>query len=99
MSQKPPFKVSEQIPVILPKICNALNCEQNMKNSAFCDGEFGVSFEESIRGSQVYLVQSTFPNSDNLMEFLLMIDAAKRASEIDNRRSALFRVGRGKIKR
>ncbi len=46
----------------------------------FADGEFEVSFEESIRGAEVYLVQSTFPNSDNLMELLLMIDAAKRAS-------------------
>ncbi len=46
----------------------------------FADGEFEVSFEESIRGCEVYLVQSTFPPSDNLMEILLMIDAAKRAS-------------------
>ena len=46
----------------------------------FADGEFEVSFEESIRGSEVYLVQSTFPTADNLMELLLMIDAAKRAS-------------------
>jgi len=46
----------------------------------FADGEFAVSYEESIRGDEVYLVQSTFPNSDNLMELLLMIDAAKRAS-------------------
>ncbi len=46
----------------------------------FADGEFEVSFEEPIRGCEVYLVQSTFPNSDNLMELLLMIDAAKRAS-------------------
>jgi ribose-phosphate pyrophosphokinase len=46
----------------------------------FADGEFAVSYEESIRGCYVYLVQSTFPNSDNLMELLLMIDAAKRAS-------------------
>lgn len=46
----------------------------------FADGEFAVSFEESIRGHDVFLVQSTFPNSDNLMELLLMIDAAKRAS-------------------
>ena len=42
--------------------------------------EFAVSYEESIRGRDVFLVQSTFPNSDNLMELLLMIDAAKRAS-------------------
>lgn len=46
----------------------------------FSDGEFSVSYEESIRGQYIYLVQSTFPNSDNLMELLLMIDAAKRAS-------------------
>ena len=46
----------------------------------FADGEFEVSFEESIRGCEVFLVQSTFPNTDNLMELLLMIDAAKRAS-------------------
>ena len=36
------------------------------------------SYEESIRGQIIYLVQSTFPNSDNLMELLLMIDAAKQ---------------------
>jgi ribose-phosphate pyrophosphokinase len=46
----------------------------------FADGEFSVSYEESIRGRDVFLVQSTIPNSDNLMELLLMIDAAKRAS-------------------
>lgn len=46
----------------------------------FSDGEFAVSFEESVRGCHVYLVQSTNPTSDNLMELLLMIDAAKRAS-------------------
>ena len=51
-----------------------------MKVDHFADGEFEVSYEESIRGCEVYLVQSTFPNSDNLMELLLMIDAAKRAS-------------------
>lgn len=63
------------------KICESLNCPLgNMKIQHFADGEFGVSFEESIRGCEVYLVQSTFPNSDNLMELLLMIDAAKRAS-------------------
>jgi len=46
----------------------------------FSDGEFQPSFEESIRGGRVFLIGSTFPNSDNLMEMLLMIDAAKRAS-------------------
>lgn len=51
-----------------------------MKRDVFADGEFEVSFEESIRGSEVYLVQSTFNSCQNLMELLLMIDAAKRAS-------------------
>lgn len=48
--------------------------------SKYSDGEFQPSFEESIRGLRVFLVCSTFPSSDNLMELLLMIDAAKRAS-------------------
>ena len=48
--------------------------------SYFSDGEFQPSFNESVRGCDVFLVQSTFPNTDNLMELLLMIDAAKRAS-------------------
>jgi ribose-phosphate pyrophosphokinase len=51
-----------------------------MNIQRFADGEFAVSYEESIRGKDVFLVQSTFPNADNLMELLLMIDAAKRAS-------------------
>src|SRR6187397_180468 len=46
----------------------------------FSDGEIGVEFQESIRGQFVFLVQSTFSPTDNLMELLLMIDAAKRAS-------------------
>lgn len=63
------------------KICNELGCPLgNLVITYFADGEFVVSFEESIRGRDVYLVQSTFPNADNLMELLLMIDAAKRAS-------------------
>lgn len=63
------------------EICQALGFELGKMNiQRFADGEFEVSFEESVRGCEVYLVQSTFPNSDNLMELLLMIDAAKRAS-------------------
>ncbi len=46
----------------------------------FSDGEIGVEFQESIRGRFVFLIQSTFAPADNLMELLLMIDAAKRAS-------------------
>lgn len=48
--------------------------------SKFSDGEFQPSYEESIRGLRVFIVCSTFPTADNLMELLLMIDAAKRAS-------------------
>ncbi len=51
-----------------------------VKIQQFSDGEIGVEFEESIRGKFVFLVQSTFSPTDNLMELLLMIDAAKRAS-------------------
>ncbi|CAN5296388.1 ribose-phosphate pyrophosphokinase [soil metagenome] len=46
----------------------------------FSDGEISVSFDESIRGIDVFLVQSTFAPADNLMELLLMVDAARRAS-------------------
>ena len=46
----------------------------------FSDGEFQPAFDESIRGCTVFIVQSTFPPADNLMELLLMIDAAHRAS-------------------
>lgn len=63
------------------KICNSLGCPLGkMSTTMFADGEFEICFEESIRGKDVFLVQSTFPNADNLMELLLMIDAAKRAS-------------------
>jgi len=63
------------------KICQSLGCPLGkMQMTKFSDGEFAVSYEESIRGRDVFLVQSTFPTSDNLMELLLMIDAAKRAS-------------------
>ena len=46
----------------------------------FSDGEFEPSFDETVRGADVFLIQSTMPPTDNLMELLLMIDAAKRAS-------------------
>ena len=46
----------------------------------FSDGEFQPCYNESIRGCTVFIIQSTFPPSDNLMELLMMIDAARRAS-------------------
>jgi len=48
--------------------------------SHYSDGEFQPSFEESVRGARIFIVGSTNPNSENLMEMLLMLDAAKRAS-------------------
>ena len=63
------------------KICQQLGMPMGkMQVTRFSDGEFEICFDESIRGKDVFLVQSTFPSTDNLMELLLMIDAAKRAS-------------------
>ena len=63
------------------RLCEYLGCSLgNIQVARFSDGEFAVSFEESVRGQSVYIVQSTCPSSDNIMELLLAIDAAKRAS-------------------
>ena len=63
------------------KICRELGCAPGkMSKQVFSDGEFAVWYDESIRGKDVFLVQSTYPSADNIMELLLMIDAAKRAS-------------------
>ena len=63
------------------KISKSLDIEIcNTSVVKFSDGEFEPSFDETVRGSHVFLVQSTIPPSENLMELLLMIDAAKRAS-------------------
>ena len=83
MSEKTPFMVfsGTNSRYLAEKTCASLTCPLGKMNiTHFADGEFAVSYEESIRGAHVFLVQSTFPNSDNLMELLLMIDAAKRAS-------------------
>tara|TARA_R110001583_G_scaffold45256_3_gene142769 strand:+ start:144 stop:1085 length:942 start_codon:yes stop_codon:yes gene_type:complete len=52
----------------------------NVITSKYSDGEFQPSYEESIRGTRIFIVGSTNPGAENLMEMLLMIDAAKRAS-------------------
>ena len=78
-----PFKVfsGANSKYLAEEICAQLGCPLGKCNvQHFADGEFGVSYEESIRGNYVFIVQSTFPNADNLMELLLMVDAAKRAS-------------------
>ena len=51
-----------------------------VKLNRFSDGEFSVNIEETIRGEEVAIIQSTFSPTDNLMELLLLVDAAKRAS-------------------
>ena len=81
--QERPFKIfsGTKSRYFAEKVCSSLDCPLgNMNIESFADGEFSVSYEESIRGRQVFLIQSTFPSSDNLMELLLMVDAAKRAS-------------------
>ena len=70
-----PFKVfsGTKTRYLAEKICESLDCPLgNMKIQHFSDGEFAVSYEESIRGQYIYLIQSTFPNSDNLMEYFCL---------------------------
>jgi len=52
----------------------------NVNFSHYSDGEFQPSFEESVRGARLFIIGSTQPSSENLMELLLMVDAAKRSS-------------------
>ena len=70
-----------QSKVLAQNIAKAFGVELgNVITSTYSDGEFQPSFEESIRGARVFLIGSTNPSSKNLMELLLMLDAAKRAS-------------------
>ena len=63
------------------KVAKALNLELGESDVlTFSDGEFQPSFNESVRGATVFIIQSTFPPTENLFELLLMADAAKRAS-------------------
>lgn len=83
MEQNNKFKVfaGTQSRYLGQLICDALGCPLGKCSvNHFADGEFVVCFEESVRGCDVFLVQSTFTPIDNLMELLLMVDAAKRAS-------------------
>lgn len=66
---------------LLKEICNYLSLESvSCIVDKFADGEIRVQILESIRGDNVFIIQSTNPPSDNLMELLLIIDAVKRAS-------------------
>ncbi|NNF19935.1 MAG: ribose-phosphate pyrophosphokinase [Flavobacteriaceae bacterium] len=83
-----PYQVPEpkifgctQSTVLAEKIATSYGAELgNVIFSRYSDGEFQPSFEESIRGTRIFIIGSTNPSSENLMEMLLMIDAAKRAS-------------------
>ena len=66
---------------IAEKIAENLGTELGKSSvQLFSDGEFQPSFDESVRGCSVFIIQSTFPPAENLMELLLMIDGARRAS-------------------
>jgi len=83
MITKAPFKIfSCQSSVgLAQKIAQHLEIELGKSTLIrFSDGEFQPCFDESVRGCHVFIIQSTNPPADNLMELLLMIDAAKRAS-------------------
>ena len=70
-----------QSTVLAKKIAKAYGEELgNVITSTYSDGEFQPSFEESVRGARLFIIGSTNPSSENLMEMLLMLDAAKRAS-------------------
>lgn len=74
------FACSQSIE-LAEKIAESFGAELgNVITSTYSDGEFQPSFEESIRGRRVFIIGSTNPSSRNLMEMLLMLDAAKRAS-------------------
>ena len=68
-------------PTLSAKIAEYLDMELcNAKVENFSDGEISVNYFESVRGSDLFIIQSTNPPGDNLMELLIMIDAARRSS-------------------
>ena len=83
MTLKPPVKffAGSNSRYLAEKIARNFGAELGKSSiTHFSDGEFQPSFEESVRGCTVFIIQSTFPPTENLFELLLMIDAAKRAS-------------------
>ena len=67
--------------VLAEKIAKTYNQDLvKVEVCVFSDGEFQPAFCENLRGSDVFIIQSTFPPAENLMELLFMIDAARRAS-------------------
>ena len=81
MEQKPLIFSGTSNRELTQKICNYLNLTQGTIDvRKFSDGEIWVKFMDNIRGRDVYIVQSTHPPAENLMELLITLDAAKRAS-------------------
>ena len=83
MDGRPPLKFfsGRATRYLAEKIVNSFGNELGQSSVLeFSDGEFLPSFEESVRGCKVFIIQSTFPPVDNLFELLMLIDAAKRAS-------------------
>ena len=63
------------------KICNYLDVDLGKLNiSQFSDGELSIAFDENIRNENVFIIQSTNPPAENILELMLILDAAKRAS-------------------
>ncbi|MFD0964361.1 ribose-phosphate pyrophosphokinase [Pseudofulvibacter geojedonensis] len=78
---EPKIFACSQSKVLAEQIAKAFGADLgNVIRSTYSDGEFQPSFEESVRGRRVFLIGSTHPSSENLMEMLMMLDAAKRAS-------------------
>ncbi|GAB1308039.1 ribose-phosphate pyrophosphokinase [Urechidicola sp. KH5] len=80
-SLEPKFFACRQSTELAEKIVTAYGAKLgNINFSTYSDGEFQPAFEESVRGRRIFIIGSTFPSADNLMEMLMIIDAAKRAS-------------------
>ena len=80
-SLEPKFFACTQSTVLAKKIAAEYGATLgNVIISKYSDGEFQPALEESVRGRRIFIIGSTFPDSDNLMEMLLILDAAKRAS-------------------
>jgi len=78
---EPKFFACRQSPELATKIVNVYGAKLGTVNVAqYSDGEFQPALEESVRGRRIFIIGSTFPNADNLMEMLMIVDAAKRAS-------------------
>lgn len=78
---EPKFFACTQSTELAEKIVKAYGAELgNVNISKYSDGEFQPALEESVRGRRIFIIGSTFPTADNLMEMLMIIDAAKRAS-------------------